>query len=583
MNGNGVALQSKSQFYLEGLNQRLPLSPLPRLQKRREESLSSEYSSGEDPFAYRNARQFPPQLPAQLSSHMSTTRSRSSATNRITNWVSEYEKSHSPARIRRQDTATPVISDRPESDGGKSQFSAVSSHAAVEQLWQQLKQKRAKLQEIRERMTQQRLELRDLRRRKDDADNAFMMVIRPLLVSQRSDAFLSSLKLLDSRMAAMLKLREEYHFSESTYESLEHDLDDEENELSGLETRFFSLLAAGQDSDAQRSLPIRKPTTETDASVDTDTPYYLIGISADKPLEDIHPLYVEFSTAVGDLENAKEDYDDLLYVNSQYEEDRDIREGTGRDMTADAEEFFAEFADEESRMKASIGELETEVQRLRRICEEKGAMKKFLSIPMSYILNPGKTYEDMDLEDTHDILAKQQTITHPRYAELLSQPNHLLGSPGPLTAEQALAAISRLPDDDPFKNQKQRLAAKEYAIETLVQSYDSESKADLVNRWLLHQLRRSPLNVLLLQSIFGSECRLKIKDYWRWQRDVMYYWWRDTTTQDDGPDKTSVSEMSEYSARQGTPQQSRAASDSDLHIRRKSLRHFKSSEMLRII
>ena len=51
MNGNGVALQSKSQFYLEGLNQRLPLSPLPRLQKRREESLSSEYSSGEDPFA----------------------------------------------------------------------------------------------------------------------------------------------------------------------------------------------------------------------------------------------------------------------------------------------------------------------------------------------------------------------------------------------------------------------------------------------------------------------------------------------------------------------------------------------------
>ncbi|KIE00756.1 hypothetical protein MAJ_03090, partial [Metarhizium majus ARSEF 297] len=562
-------------------NKTLQFIPWPDTSK---EASSSEYSSQEDTFAYRNARQFPPQLPAQPNHHLSTRRNRSFATNRITNWVSEYEKSHGPARLRRQEATTPALSDLLESEAARSQSSAVSSHAAVEHLWKQLKQKRAKLQDIRKHMTQQRQELRNLRLRKDDADNAFMAVLRPLLVSQRSDVLSSSLKILDSRMAAMLKLREEYHFSEASYESLELDLDEEEQELSGLETKFFSILAAGQDCHAEQSEPTRTSTADKTLDADAETPYYLIGISADKTLEDVHPLYHKFSTAVGNLENAKEEYEDLLFMNSDFEKDRALREGTGRNINRDAEEFFAELPNQKSRMEGVINALESEVQRLRLLCEEKGAMKKFLPLQMSYLLNPDMIYEDMDLEDTRDILKKYTTAKHPRYSELLAQKSHLLGGPVPLTAKQALSAVFGLPYNDPLKSQKQHLAAKEYAIETLVQSYDSDSKADLVNRWILQQLRQSPVNALLLQSVFGSECGLKVRDYWRWQCDVLYYWWRDDTmSPGEEMDKNYGSDMSEYSARQGSPQRSRAASDGELQFNPtlKSPRHIKSSDILR--
>ncbi|GAO19956.1 uncharacterized protein UV8b_05961 [Ustilaginoidea virens] len=549
-------------------------------------SCNSESNSEEDLIAYRNARQFPPQLPADISSHMSTRRSRSSATNRITNWVSRYERSYGPARRRVSEAAASVSSQGPESETTYSQTSTDSSHAEVEQLWQRLKMKRSKLQNIRSDMARIRQELRSLRLEKDEADNAFVTVIRPLLVGQRSEAFSSSLKLLDARMAYMLDRRQDYHFSEASYERLERELDEEEKELNGLETRFFSLLSAGQDGqDGPLPAPTPKPATDTMHGVENGTPYELLGISGDKPSEDIHPLYAEFSAAVGDLENAKDDYNDLLFVRSQYEDEKELRASTGLGMTPDAVAFFAEFPSDEARMKTAVATLEGKVQKLQQLCQEKKAMKKHMSIQMAYTLNPSVAYEDLDLGSTAEILEKHHSVAHPRYSELLSQPNHVLAKPMPMTAEQALRAATRLPVDDPSKSEKQRLAAKEYTIETLIKGYDSDSKANLVNRWLLHQLRLSSLNILLLQSLFGSSRGLNIRDYWRWQCDVMYYWWRDSTAEQGEADNPAVSttDLSELSGRQHTPQPSRAASDGDGRANRKAVRCFKSSEMLRVL
>lgn len=163
----------------------------------------------------------------------------------------------------------------------------------------------------------------------------------------QSDTFLSSLKLLDSRMTSMLELREDYHFRETSHELLELERDGEEKEVSGLETKFFSLLSAGRHhGGGSDSAPARRSTTDKRPRADVNTPYEL----------------------------------------------------------------------------------------------------KFLSTTMTW-------------------------------------PTH----------------------------------------------------ATRVNKWLLHQLRISPMSVLLLRSVFGSS-RLRIRDYWRWQRDVMYYWWRDGTMmqRDDG-------------------------------------------------
>ncbi|XP_044716350.1 uncharacterized protein HRG_09882 [Hirsutella rhossiliensis] len=511
-------------------------------------SSSSASSSEEDPIAYRNTRIFPPQFPAPPTCRSSAPRSRSLATNRITTWVSQYEKARSP---------------RSSADDEASVVSDVSSYAEVQLLWQQLKEKRAKVGDIKQQMAKMRQELRILRRRQDEADNAFMSVIRPVLVNPWGLPPTSA-QVLDSRMAAMQDLRDQHHFRETDYEALELMVDDEETKLNGLETRFFSLLAAGQ-SRVEHAASYRATPSEAESGPPSDVPYELRGISADKPSEDLHPLYVELTSAVGDLENAKEEYQDLLYVKEQYEFESKLKWSTGKKTTAEADDFFAEFPAEEARMKDEVSRLENQVESLKQLCEAKKVMRKHMSLRMAYALDPHTRFEELELEDKASILARKKSLAHAVFSEILSQPDHVLAEPEPLTSLQALRAAARLPQDNAENKERQRLAAKEYSIDNLTPGGEAGGRGDLVNRWLLQQLRQSPLNVQLLHSTFVASRSLRIRDLWRWQRDAMYYWWRDSTMgpAEDTP-KCITSVDSNDASCPGTPQMSRAVSEGQL-------------------
>lgn len=573
---------------------------------------SSSASSQEDPIAYRNARLFPPQFPAQSKSRPS---SRTLATNRIAAWVHKYEKSQSPGRRRRrlsthhhhhhhpqhhhynhnhahnqnhqlhkvddesddesQDDESEDDEEQDDSDDYDddasmpvSSASAASdvSYAQVQLLWQQLKERRAKLGHVKRSMAKKRQELRSLRRRQDDADNALMTMLRPMLVSPRG-LLHTSAQTLDSRMTAMQDLRDDYRSLESEYESLELTMDDEERELHRLETRFFTLLGAGQHHARTDYLG-----SDTGSASPSLLPYELTGISAHKPIEDVHPLYQQLTSTLGDLENARDDYQELLYVEEQYRHESDLGQSTGKRPTAEAQDFLVEFPAEEARMKSGLSALEADVARLKALCEAKGVMRKHMSVGMAYALDPyakkPQHHDDIELEDTAAILARRQTLSHASFPELLSQPDHLLAEPDPLTPLQALAAAARLPDDDKEKRDRQILAAKEYAIDSLMR-HDADINPDdthgagddAVNRWLLQQLRTSPLSARLLHSVFVSSRCLRIRDAWRWQRDVLYYWWRDGTVRPRPVCHGPSSLGSSNSSRLGTPRMTRAASD----------------------
>lgn len=438
--------------------------------------------------------------------------------------------------------------------------SDVSSEGEIELLWMQLKEKRARLNDIKAQMTQRRKELRELRRKKDDADNAFMSVIRPILVNQRGLPH-GSISLLDRRLNDMQGLRTDYHFQESIYEGLEVMLDEEEEELNGLETRFFSLLATGRTR-VERPPPYGADSHQEETDHTNNMPLDLRGISSNGPREDLHPLYLELTSTIGDLENAKEEHDDLLFVKEQYDYDIEVKKTTGKKLTEEEREFLAEFPSENVRMRNQVVELEASVKRLREKCEEKGVMRKHLSARMTQVLYPETPCEDLDLDDKEDILANHSSLAHERFPELLSQPEHVLAEEGPYTPLGQLKVATKLPNEDAEKRTKVRLASKEYAIDRLMQDYETDSKADFVNRWLLHQLRTSPLNATLLHSTFVGSKSLKIRDFWRWQSDVLHYWWRDNTTVlPDESLKPVTSDGSEYASRVGTPQPSRAASD----------------------
>ncbi|KAK5995879.1 hypothetical protein PT974_04297 [Cladobotryum mycophilum] len=547
-----------------------------------EAELSSSSSSSDDPFVYRNQKQFPPQLPAGPVLGSSVSRSRSSATNHIAAWVSRHENSQSPARSRLGGIPIGIRPADTESRQDGSQDSGDSSHGEIELLWQQLKEKRVKVKKIKVRMRIRRKELRDMRREKDAADNAFMSVVRPMLVHQGNSRH-SSTDLLDSRLERMQRLRDDYQVLESRYENLEATLDEEEGELSILETRFFSLLAAGQTK-AEPRPDMLHGSEEANVNEEEEIPYELRGISRDGPTEEPHPLYIELASAIGDLENAKEEFEDLHCAKEQFEYDRNLKKTTGLKDLDEIKEFFDEFPSEELRMKGAVDNLEEEVQRLKTLCEERNVMKKHMSVRMEYALGPRIKYEDIDLDDKDTILFNRKTLAHPEFNELLSQPDHLLANPEPLTPLGALKVATMLSNDNPAKGLKKRLAVKEFAIDSLMRDCNGGMKADYVNRWLLHQLRLSPLNAVLLRSTFLASRSLKIRDSWRWQCDVMHYWWRDKTmSMTEGFFNNHVTTNdSEYSSRLGTPQLSRAASDGGLRPNLHNQHHVDNSDAMTV-
>lgn len=536
------------------------------------DTFSDSDFSGEDPIVYHNARNFPPQLPA-APSQTSHAQSKSSAAYNITSWVSKHEASQSFRRQAQGKALPGNVANDTRSGDEESVVSDASSRGEIETLWQQLKEKRARLNDIKTQMARRRKDLRDLRRKKDDTDNAFMSIIRPILVNQRGLLHIST-GLLDRRLGDMQRVRTEYHFLESNYEGLEVMLDEEEEELNRLETRFFSLLAAG------RTRTVRPVAPQNDSDSDkglSDVPIALMGISRDGPAEDLHPLYIKLTSTVGDLENAKEEYSDLFLLKGQYEYDEELRnelrndprtvKGMDFETPDDMKEFFEEFPSEEQRMRENVAALEQEVQRLKRLCEEKKVMRKHKSVHIAYALDPTENYEDMDLDSKETILESHHTLAHSRFSELLSQPDYVLAKPEPRTAQDALTVALGLSNGDPEKRERERLAAKEVAIDRLITEAEGEDKVDFVNRWLLQELRLSPLNAMLLHSTFETTRALRIRDTWRWQCDVLHYWWRDSvmmTLASEPALYPMESNLSANTSHVGTPQLSRAASDSGL-------------------
>ncbi|KAF4982041.1 hypothetical protein FZEAL_2291 [Fusarium zealandicum] len=515
-------------------------------------------TSEEDSVVLRNSRQFPPLLPTAPNVTSQGRTRKASMTNRITSWVSQYERSRTP---RRPSGTEPKPGPPLKTvDVARSHVSrgSGSSEDAVEQLWTKLKDKRARLNGIKTRMAKKRKRLRELRRMRDDADNAFMSVIRPMLVAQNASLGTSSGS-LEPRLADMQRLRTEYQALEGDYEELEATLDEEEDELNSLETRFFSLLAVGHGK-------TMGPSSDAVSIDDQETwlenlPDDLKGISPHGPPEDLHPSYLELMSAVGDLDNAKEELEELHFLKQQHEGEMRMKTAAGMEMSEHEAEFFTEFPSEEQHMRDSVSRLEREVARLRQFCEEKGVMRKHLSSRVAYQLYPERGYEDIDLDDTPVILQRHSSLVHPKFSVLLSQPEHIMEDGGPQTPREALRAAVKLPDSDPAKRQRMQLASKEFAIDRLVVEHDEGGKGHFINRWLLHQLRLSSLSVLLLYATFINSRALKIRDLWRWQTDVLHYWWSDDAARipDSSSTKLVTSENSNCGSRVGTTQLSRAA------------------------
>ncbi|WYZ46534.1 hypothetical protein EsH8_IX_000759 [Colletotrichum jinshuiense] len=472
-------------------------------------SSGSEASSDEaDYFEQKNRVVFPPLMPT-VQARKVVERERKLVTDVITNKVSRFENSRGSVPSLVESDASSVASVMSSDDDG------------VQDLWVQMKERRQRLHTIKQEMASRRKAFRELRRKKDEADNTFMNLLRPILIRGRQGLLGTSEEMLEKRFTEMQTLRTEYHWLESGYEGLEFTLDEEEEDLNNIETRFFSLLAAGSTKALRTTAHMEAP--EDDEQDDqSKMPYELTGISRNGPPDDSHPLWQDLMSAIGDLNNAQEEFDDLLLYREQYAYGIEIKQIAGKEPSAEELEFMEEFPEEQREKQEKVNRLTEEVGRLKEICKEKGAMKKHPSFRIAYALDPN-IGEDFSLDGSPP---KSGTLAHIQFPQLLSQPDHVL-RPEPLTALEELRRAARLPANDPTKNARLFPAQKEFGISRLVSEFKGGDKSDFITRWLLHQLRTSPLAVELLYSTFIQTMHLKIDDKQRWQQDVLFHWWRD--------------------------------------------------------
>jgi hypothetical protein len=401
----------------------------------------------------------------------------------------------------------------------------------IQVLWTELKEKRKDIAQARLIMAQHRRRMQQHRHKKVKAEVAFMdFVRRRILDSWESGTIPPDGQLLQQRYAEMKRLNTEYQLMEVDYEDLENHLDDEEGIANRIEVAFFSKIARQQ----------MRPTTPPPVSEDEglpkrseylkNTPYMLLGISRNGPTEEDHPFWIDLISAIEDMNMAVEDLSEITMRHEALEYAAQLRPVVGKPMAADDDNFMSRFPSLEAAGKSKVDEATRKVRQLHEKCKLHGVAKQFPSHALAYILD-NSIGPDLSLDDQ---LPPGRSLTHAKFPQLLSAPDHVLRDQ---TALGDLRDTARWPSSRPDKAKRHAAAMKEYGIHQLV--YNVGSKDDdtpqfaddpeFIPRWLLHQLRTSALEAHRLAAIFTQVTGLAIRNYDRWQADVLHYWWHDDT------------------------------------------------------
>lgn len=498
-------------------------------------------------FLTRNdAHSFPPRPP--LARRYSSPRAKYQAVSNIHSWMTSFiYGTGSRDTFNGRTGEAGQIATRSGSEGESLNESDAFANR-VEDLWRQLVSQRKHVGELRNSVAERRSRLRSLRPRMFEADNTFMAMVRPLIIQNHASQKRHSVEQFETQLAELQKLRDEHQDLELSCDEAEQAVSWEEARLSHLEIKFYSLLGKVDDED-----------DDLDNSVhdqEESVPFELRGICPDKGgLE--HPTYTRLERAVALLRIGKEELDELLRVKEQCDEMKERSLRLGLKVSRQVVEFLADFDPTYDELQQRIAETEDDVRRYQQLCEDKGVMPEFPTDDVWSTLYPNSPLEGINLGDEATILAEHDSLAHPVFTVLLSQPNNLLEDQ-PLIPKAALAKAEQLPGDDPEKKNKIGAVKKEIAIERLLTGPDEMPRAMFINRWLLLKLRLSPLDVALLFSIVLSY--LGVRNIVRWQHDVLRLWRRDGV-EELMERHLAYAKQSLYFSKTATRQRSRAASE----------------------
>ena len=459
-------------------------------------------------------------------------------------------------------------------------FSMLSDRVSViSAQWSDLYDQRRRIKRCREELVSSVSWLTNVRYKKKKADNAFRRMAllysetSQLLPTGRLTRLLNHIETLEGDCAA----------AEAQIEQLGEELRRREAKLEFSEMTFYQHMSSSSRP-ATHPEHVSKPFLESfgvkSASRRELHPHVqhqhpkqrlhrtlhdelLLGVVGERP-SDKHPLYSLLLNANKELDAAKEKRKRL-----QQERDHIIsywraRAERSQDRSSDAEsdseldlgledtssddethqlewcssaysayqdsvdvDFLKHYENFVASAETKILERERYVQRLRDTCSKQALFPKgSLSEDESSGVN---RMQDFVLEPSSKGGATTASDIS-SFPILLSNPLFLLKQ-YPLTAREAVQKMLAMPEDHPQRQGLIDDSIKEYGIISSLMRSSSGSKFEFVNRWILQQLRMSPMNAILLYATFSGI--LSILNLDQWQKDVLHFWARDGTNLPD--------------------------------------------------
>ena len=339
----------------------------------------------------------------------------------------------------------------------------------------------------RTKLREKRKELQTKRATKCSADDAFMKYVRKgrsdtlQLGSPLSDP--STDAILDTLYEAMQTARDEYGETEFAYNQLEDVVDQIDFDVAKIEGRLIDPGASDH--------PV--PISTAGISL-TSAPESLLGISSETP-EEYHQFHINYLDRLGDLDLAKEKYQNMTLERDSLLLQQRRRASLGVELHPDEFEFLAAFAALEAALLGEMNEIEVDIERWREKCLAEGI--------------------DIDEESTETQRETQVDTDDPSTGDLLE---------GFESAQTSKFDPSMFPELLPESDESK------FKLRFLITDFDEGNKSDRINRWIQYQLQTSLIEVELLARVFLHF--LRIFDFSQWDMDLSEWevkvllWWQ---------------------------------------------------------
>ena len=201
-----------------------------------------------------------------------------------------------------------------------------------------------------------------------------------------------------------------------------------------------------------------------------------------------HPMFDEYLSRLGDADLCYEEHSDLVMEHKHLLELQEANKKAGKELLVEDQVTLASFPTEEAKILERLKEIEADVKCLRQacvrkgiLCESDGEIEVEVEGDGTDILDPSN--ESVDLEQA----------THNKYPRLLEQ-------------------LGEVEDEEMSKS--------------LLSGFIQGDTSDRINRWLLHKLQSSRLEVELLARF--SEGLRPTADTKQWLEEVHKFWFVDS-------------------------------------------------------